>query len=64
MNTRQYEVAYEIAGPAAMFTRPDTSGTPTSYPVPTWSAAKGLFKSIAFFEDGAARICPTKVEVW
>ena len=53
----------EISGPAAMFTRPDTGGTPTSYPVPTWSAAKGLFESIAFFKDGAAWICPTKVEV-
>jgi CRISPR-associated protein Cas5d len=59
----QYKVALEIAGPAAMFARPDTGGTPTSYPVPTWSAAKGLFESIAFFADGAAWICPTKVEV-
>jgi CRISPR-associated protein Cas5d len=46
-----------------MFARPDTGGTPTSYPVPTWSAAKGLFESIAFLADGAAWICPTKVEV-
>jgi CRISPR-associated protein Cas5d len=58
-----YEVQFEIEGPAAMFTRPDTGGTPTSYPVPTWSAVKGLFESIAFFTDGAAWICPTKVEV-
>lgn len=46
-----------------MFTRPDTGGTPTSYPAPTWSAAKGLFESIAFFANGAAWICPTKAEV-
>jgi CRISPR-associated protein Cas5d len=59
----QYEVGLEIAGPAAMFARPDTGGTPTSYPAPTWSAAKGLFESIAFFADGAAWICPTKVEI-
>jgi len=58
-----YEVSLEVAGPAAMFARPDTGGTPTSYPVPTWSAAKGLFESIAFFADGAAWICPIKVEV-
>lgn len=58
-----YEVQFEIAGQAAMFARPDTGATPTSYPLPTWSAAKGLFESIAFFEDGAAWICPTKVEV-
>lgn len=60
---KAYEVSLEIAGPAAMFARPDTGGTPTSYPVPTWSAAKGLFESIAFLADGAAWICPTKVEV-
>ncbi|MGO9372874.1 MAG: CRISPR-associated protein Cas5 [Syntrophobacteraceae bacterium] len=60
---KPYEVQFEIAGPAAMFARPDSGGTPTSYPVPTWSAAKGLFESIAFFADGAAWICPTKVEV-
>lgn len=59
----EYHVALEVAGPAAMFTRPDTGGTPTSYPAPTWSSAKGLFESIAFFADGSAWICPTKVEV-
>ena len=46
-----------------MFARPDTGGTPTSYPAPTWSAAKGIFESIAFLADGAAWICPTKVEI-
>ncbi len=60
---KPYEVQFEVAGPAAMFARPDTGGTPTSYPVPSWSAAKGLFESIAFFTNGAAWICPTKVEV-
>ena len=25
----EYEVAFEVAGPAAMFARPDTGGTPT-----------------------------------
>ena len=58
-----YQVALEVEGPAAIFARPDTGGTPTSYPVPTWSAAKGLFESIAFFADGAAWICPTAVEI-
>ena len=53
---KDYPVSFEIAGPAAMFVRPDTGGTPTSYPVPTWSSAKGLFESIAFFADGAAWI--------
>jgi CRISPR-associated protein Cas5d len=31
--------------------------------VPTWSAAKGLFESIAFLATGSAWICPTKAEV-
>ncbi len=60
---RDYHVSLEAAGPLAIFTRPDTGGTPTSYPVPTWSAAKGLFESIAFFADGSAWICPVRVEI-
>lgn len=58
-----HRIELEVAGPLAMFTRPDTGGTPTSYPAPTWSAAKGLFESIAFLAKGPAWICPTKVEV-
>lgn len=57
-----YTVDFEVAGPLAMFARPDTGGTPTSYPVPTWSAAKGMFESIALLRDGAW-FCPTRVEV-
>jgi CRISPR-associated protein Cas5d len=60
---KQYEVQMEVAGPLAIFTRPDTGGTPTSYPVPTWSAVKAIFESISFLSDGKAWICPTKVEV-
>jgi CRISPR-associated protein Cas5d len=59
----EYVVKLEVAGPAAMFARPDTGSTPISYPAPTWSAAKGIFESIAFFADGNAWICPTKIEV-
>ncbi|HVT58031.1 MAG TPA: CRISPR-associated protein Cas5 [Thermoanaerobaculia bacterium] len=63
-DTRQhYDVCFEVAGPLAMFARPDTGATPTSYPVPTWSAAKGLFESIAFFLDGSAWICPRRIEI-
>src|SRR6185295_10271860 len=58
-----YSVKLEIAGPLAMFARPDTGGTPTSYPVPTWSACKGIFESIAMLKSGDAWICPTMVEV-
>ena len=46
-----------------MFTRPDTGGTPTSYPAPTWSASKGIFESIAYFASGEAWINPYKVHV-
>lgn len=63
MPATAYEVEMEVAGPLAMFARPDTGGTPTSYPVPTWSAAKGLFESIAFFADAKAWICPVRVDV-
>jgi len=59
----EYEVEMEISGPFAMWTRPDTGTHPTSYPVPTWSAAKGIFESIAFYSDGRAWIRPVKVEI-
>ena len=56
-----YKVSMEIAGPAAMFTRPDTGAAPVSYPVPTFSAAKGIFDSIARWKS--ACIKPVKVEI-
>lgn len=56
-----YSVSLEIAGPAAMFTRPDTGSTPISYPVPTFSAAKGMFEAVA--RKPRAFIRPTRVEV-
>ncbi len=59
----KYGISLEIAGPFAMWSRPDTGATPTSYPVPTWSAAKGIFESIAFYNDGKAWIQPVKVEI-
>lgn len=58
-----YQVALEVAGHLAMFSRPDTGGAPTSYPAPTWSAAKSIFESVTFFRDGRAWINPTKVEI-
>lgn len=56
-----YEVQLEVAGPAAMFTRPDTGATPTSYPVPTWSAAKGMFDAI--LRRPHVYVHPTRVEI-
>jgi CRISPR-associated protein Cas5d len=58
-----YEVAIEVAGPLAMFARPDTGTAPTSYPAPTFSACVGIFESIARFRSGDVWIVPTKVEI-
>ena len=58
---KSYEAHFEIAGPMAMFTRPDTGSAPVSYPVPTFSAAKGMFENVARFTS--AYICPRKVEI-
>jgi CRISPR-associated protein Cas5d len=57
----KYPVQMEISGPAAMFSRPDTGGSFVSYPAPTFSAAKGIFESIARLKS--AYIKPTRVEV-
>lgn len=57
----KYEIALEIAGATAMWTRPDTGATPISYPVPTWSAAKGIFESIVRLKN--TMIMPTAVEI-
>lgn len=55
------KVQLEIAGPAAMFARPDTGSTPTSYPVPTFSASKGIFEAV--LRRPQIHVEPTKVEV-
>ncbi len=54
-------IALEVAGPAAMFTRPDTGATPISYPVPTYSAAKGMFDAVLRRTNIYVR--PSRVEV-
>lgn len=51
----------EIAGPTAMWTRPDSGDCPVSYPVPTFSAVKAIFEAILF--NQAVEIIPTRVEV-
>lgn len=56
-----YEVHFEVEGPAAMFTRPDTGSTPVSYPVPTFSAAKGIFE--ATLRRPHVYVQPTLVEI-
>lgn len=61
MTMRTYECRFEIAGPTAMWTRPDTGDAPVSYPAPTLSAAKGMFESILWLQN--AEVIPTKVEI-
>jgi CRISPR-associated protein Cas5d len=58
-----YSIQLEVSGPLAMYARPDTGGSPTSYPIPTWSAAKGLLESIAYLAQGEAWFHPTCVEI-
>jgi len=58
---KAYQVALEIAGGTAMWTRPDTGDCPVSYPVPTYSAVKGIFESVLW--GPAIEIMPFKVEI-
>jgi len=58
---KTYEIALEIAGPVALFNRPDAGSTPISYPVPTWSACKAFFESVARIKG--AYVNPTKVAI-
>ena len=62
MYEKVYPVSFEIAGPAAMFTKPDTGSSPISYPAPTKSAQKSIFESVvmskeAYFEPQRVEIC-------
>ena len=59
--SKEYQVSFEIAGVAAMFTRPDSGAAPISYPAPTYSASKGMFEAVARYTS--AYIRPTKVEI-
>lgn len=58
---KEYIISMEISGPTAMWTRPDTGDCPVSYPVPTYSACKGIFKSVLW--GPAVDVIPLKVEV-
>ena len=60
---KSYSVQLEISGPIAIYARPDTGGSPTSYPAPPWSAAKGILESVALFSQGEAWFHPNRVEV-
>lgn len=56
-----YEVACEVSGSTAMWTRPDTGDAPVSYPAPSYGAVKGIFESIVWLKS--AEIVPTRVEI-
>lgn len=58
---KTYPLALEIAGPTAMWTRPDTGDAPVSYLAPTFSAAKGILESVCLLKSAVVR--PTRVEV-
>lgn len=57
----KYEICLEISGPTAMWTRPDSGDCPVSYPVPTYSAVKGMLEAILF--NQAVEVVPRKVEI-
>ena len=58
---KSYEIALEIAGPTAIWTRPDTGDSPGTYPAPTRSAVKGIFESMLW--NPALEIVPSRVEI-
>lgn len=58
---KTYEIQIEIAGPTAIWTRPDTGDSPGTYPVPTRPAAKGIFEAILW--NPAIRVSPTRAEI-
>ncbi len=61
LNVKKYEIAMEVAGRTAMWTRPDSGDSPCSYPAPTFSAVKALFESVLW--GPAVMIVPQKVEL-
>lgn len=61
LNSKSYQVAMEIAGDTAIWTRPDCGDSPCSYPAPTYSAVRGLFESVLW--GPAVQIIPRKVEL-
>ena len=58
---KYYPIKMEIAGPTAMWTRPDTGDCPVSYPAPTYSAVRNIFQSILWGQ--AVQIIPRQVDI-
>jgi CRISPR-associated protein Cas5d len=59
--TQRYSIKFEISGPTAMWTRPDSGDCPVSYPAPTYSATKGIIEAILF--NQVVEVIPRKVEI-
>lgn len=52
---KPYQLTVEIAGPVALWARPDTMPNPVSYVAPTSSAVKGIFEAILRWKNVAVR---------
>ncbi len=58
---KKYPIQMEIAGPTAMWTRPDTGDCPVSYPAPTYSAVRNIFQAVLWGQ--AVKILPRQVDI-
>lgn len=58
---KRYFIELEISGSTALFVRPDTLATPTSYPAPPYSQAKGIIESILL--QRSVVVSPLRVEI-
>jgi CRISPR-associated protein Cas5d len=56
-----YTVSLEIAGPIALWARPDSGAAFVSYPAPSYSAVRGLFDCVARWKT--AYLQPKSVEI-
>ena len=61
MTRYDYPKEMEVAGATALFSRPDTGDSPTSYPAPTYSAVKAIYESILW--GAAVEVVPQRVEI-
>ena len=58
---KSYSIELEIAGPTAMWTRPDAGSSPVSYVAPTFGAVKGIFESVLRWKS--VNVWPKKSEI-
>lgn len=56
-----YTISLEVAGPVALWTRPDSGAAFVSYPAPSYSAVRGLLDCVARWKSAYLR--PTKVAI-